>query len=98
MVIIVLAFIAGFSSAVARSADRHLASRARVATPHIADLDLLGRRDAAIIGRIFKGAKPSDMPVERPTRYKLVINFKMAKALGLAIPPNVLTRADRLFR
>jgi putative ABC transport system substrate-binding protein len=78
--------------------DRAYPETAGVLMSYGAEEEELWRRAAVIADKIFKGAKPADLPMEQPTKFKFVINLKTAKALGLTIPPSLLQRADQIIQ
>jgi putative tryptophan/tyrosine transport system substrate-binding protein len=61
-----------------------------------ADLAELFRQSASLVDKVLKGARPSDLPVQQPTKFVLVINDRVARERGIKLPPSLLARADRV--
>ena len=61
------------------------------------DIGEMWRQAAGFVDKIIRGAQPRDLPVQQPTRYELSVNLKIAKELGLVLPPSILARADHVI-
>jgi putative ABC transport system substrate-binding protein len=64
---------------------------------YAAEVKAIFRQCAGYVDKILKGAKPSDLPVQRPTKFDLIVDLKIAKTLGITIPPSILARADEVI-
>jgi putative ABC transport system substrate-binding protein len=82
----------------ARAAEQSQLADAGCLLAYGPDTAEIYRQAARFVDKIPKGAKPGDLPIEQPTKYKFVINLKTAKALGLTIPPSLLARADEVIQ
>jgi putative ABC transport system substrate-binding protein len=71
--------------------------RAGALMTYSANVRALGRQTARFVDQILRGARPGDLPIERPSKFDLIINLRTAKALGLTIPPSLLLRADQII-
>ena len=78
--------------------DRSYPETAGALLSYGAEEEELWRRAADLTDKIFRGAKPADLPFEQPTKFKLVINLKTARVLGVAIPQSLLLRADETIQ
>ena len=99
-------FIAGHSAAIILAAARSNVPAVFWLSDFARDGGLLSygpdvvdnfRRAATYVDRILRGAKPGDLPVQFPTKFEMIVNRKAATALGLAIPPSILLRADEVI-
>jgi putative ABC transport system substrate-binding protein len=84
-------------STIARAATRSSGHRRSGLMAYLVDEADLHRRAANYVDRLLKGTKPAALPVQQPARFKLIVNLKIAKTLGLTIPPAVLARADEVI-
>jgi putative ABC transport system substrate-binding protein len=75
---------------------REVTAEGRLAS-YSADVVEIARRGATYVDKILRGARPGELPIEKPMRYDLVINLKTAKALGLTLPQSILLRADQVI-